>query len=943
MARHFEFSDGRSKKFWEVTVDRRTVTVRFGRIGTAGQTQTKTFASTEAAQAAAEKQVGEKVRGGYVETVAEPTPRVGAKATAKAKSPAPAAAPGPAGQLGAIRKLLGAGDVEGVRQGIALLEALGDRETWIMLADGVSVDDSWNVVVASGSEIHRRVKAAFREEVALRALHGAGQSAKVKALDLNARHYTDLQVVRGYTKLERLNAKYLSRLTSLDGVQDLAALESLNLSSCDSLRSVDGLRGLDGLRELSLSGCTALADITALGGLTSLAILSLCRCTAVTSLAPLGALKRLEHLDLSASGVTDLRGIERLTALSSLKLGGMDGLTTVRPLTSLRALESLSLALADGMAELDGLDALTGLKMLDLSGSVAVRDLRALRALRALEVLNLSNCTALADLDGVQELRALRKLDLTSCAALSVESLALLHGAKSLVRLSLWEVTAVPEAHRRILHETKVGAFLEALRSEIRQLQDLASQGVALKRALETVRRSLSVPSTLLPEVAEALFERAVGLAHSPQAAAPRAEGATPTQRARVLALIGKGDMASVHEGIDLARALDDAELWFHLATGLSVDADGRIQMPKDSVVRQRVKVAFREEVALWAMAKAGTLGAVRSLFIESGSLLTADPLRGLSALTALHIRAEQIVDAEALNTLTALEELSLSAGAALGGFGTGGLRGLVVLRDLSLGNADGLQDLDAIRGLPRLERLHVYRAGIVGIERMGALPRLRRLELSDCPKLASLTGCANLPRLEELTITSCDALPDVRGIRGAKRLKKVELRSLNGLESLEGLQGLPALRDLFVTSESLTHLGALVDLPALKEVWLSGCRSLSNYGALAALPQLKRLYLNESSHIKGLSALRDLAGSGIEELSLRWSRGLSSLDGIEALGALRSLDLRGCERLKRLAPLGSLRSLKSLDLTETGAEWDHRRELDGPVLKAFLGDLRAT
>jgi outer membrane protein assembly factor BamB len=56
---------GGAHKFYEVTVDGLMVTVRYGRIGAAGQVQTSTFPTAEKARAAAAKKVGEKVRKGY--------------------------------------------------------------------------------------------------------------------------------------------------------------------------------------------------------------------------------------------------------------------------------------------------------------------------------------------------------------------------------------------------------------------------------------------------------------------------------------------------------------------------------------------------------------------------------------------------------------------------------------------------------------------------------------------------------------------------------------------------------------------------------------------------------------------------------------------------------------------------------------------------------------
>ena len=65
--KRFEFVDGKSAKFWEISVSGCDATVCFGRIGTAGQTQTKTLADPAAAQAHADKLIAEKTKKGYVQ------------------------------------------------------------------------------------------------------------------------------------------------------------------------------------------------------------------------------------------------------------------------------------------------------------------------------------------------------------------------------------------------------------------------------------------------------------------------------------------------------------------------------------------------------------------------------------------------------------------------------------------------------------------------------------------------------------------------------------------------------------------------------------------------------------------------------------------------------------------------------------------------------------
>src|ERR1041384_4233963 len=69
--RTFQYSDAKSHKFWNIEVSGSSFTVTYGKVGASGQTQTKSFADAEKAQAEADKLIREKLKKGYVET----TPR----------------------------------------------------------------------------------------------------------------------------------------------------------------------------------------------------------------------------------------------------------------------------------------------------------------------------------------------------------------------------------------------------------------------------------------------------------------------------------------------------------------------------------------------------------------------------------------------------------------------------------------------------------------------------------------------------------------------------------------------------------------------------------------------------------------------------------------------------------------------------------------------------
>ncbi len=70
MTRRFECVEDGAAKFWEVTLDGAAMTVTYGKLGTSGQSKTKTFASASDARSEADKLVREKTKKGYVEQAA---------------------------------------------------------------------------------------------------------------------------------------------------------------------------------------------------------------------------------------------------------------------------------------------------------------------------------------------------------------------------------------------------------------------------------------------------------------------------------------------------------------------------------------------------------------------------------------------------------------------------------------------------------------------------------------------------------------------------------------------------------------------------------------------------------------------------------------------------------------------------------------------------------
>ncbi|MCX5415390.1 DUF4132 domain-containing protein [Streptomyces sp. NBC_00059] len=95
--RRWEFVEGSASKFWETGAEGTVVTVRYGRCGSDGRTQSKEYPSAEAAEAQVLKTIAEKERKGYREVGASgSTPAASVPAAGSvAASPVAAASPAP--------------------------------------------------------------------------------------------------------------------------------------------------------------------------------------------------------------------------------------------------------------------------------------------------------------------------------------------------------------------------------------------------------------------------------------------------------------------------------------------------------------------------------------------------------------------------------------------------------------------------------------------------------------------------------------------------------------------------------------------------------------------------------------------------------------------------------------------------------------------------------
>jgi predicted DNA-binding WGR domain protein len=67
MMRRFEFVEGKSAKFWQISRTGKTIEIRFGRIGANGQLLKQVLPDDAAAIRHADKLIGDKLTNGYSE------------------------------------------------------------------------------------------------------------------------------------------------------------------------------------------------------------------------------------------------------------------------------------------------------------------------------------------------------------------------------------------------------------------------------------------------------------------------------------------------------------------------------------------------------------------------------------------------------------------------------------------------------------------------------------------------------------------------------------------------------------------------------------------------------------------------------------------------------------------------------------------------------------
>lgn len=235
-----------------------------------------------------------------------------------------------------------------------------------------------------------------------------------------------------------------------------------------------------------------------------------------------------------------------------------------------------------------------------------------------------------------------------------------------------------------------------------------------------------------------------------------------------------------------------------------------------------------------------------------------------------------------------------------------------------------------SFKGWSGCENLHSLSLGncrdLRTINSLGEFESLRDLSLYYLPELSSFDGFfekENKPaKLTRVAIRSLPKVTDFRAVVNTDVLRRIDISECVGLTELSWLAGSLALEKFTISNcKNLNEINGLTELPALKTICISSSYSngphitrVSNCDFAAPKTEFS---LFSSANFADFTAFESV--TGITELNITSSDKLESCQGIHQLDLIRALVLIHGDNLKSIDGLQNLPNLKSLDVRECG------------------------
>jgi hypothetical protein len=254
-------------------------------------------------------------------------------------------------------------------------------------------------------------------------------------------------------------------------------------------------------------------------------------------------------------------------------------------------------------------------------------------------------------------------------------------------------------------------------------------------------------------------------------------------------------------------------------------------------------------------------------------------------------------------------------------------LHGHESLSDLTIENAQDLEEFDAISNLHALKELNIWGGGehLTHLDFLSSLGALRDLDLQECVALKSIEGfLSELSSLRTLSLFRCTSLVSLEGLAGSRGLNGLYIEGCTALSDISGLRGLDSILHLkLARCPSIPSLEVVQTLTSIKNLNLlggngglqsvTGATRIPNLDFLRGLSSLEVLVFNSCECFVSMKDLGELRS--LRHLSIANCTSLKSLSGIEGVKNITHLSLQDCTTLGSILGIERLASLKSASL----------------------------
>ncbi|MBD9395277.1 hypothetical protein [Acidovorax sp. ACV01] len=223
-----------------------------------------------------------------------------------------------------------------------------------------------------------------------------------------------------------------------------------------------------------------------------------------------------------------------------------------------------------------------------------------------------------------------------------------------------------------------------------------------------------------------------------------------------------------------------------------------------------------------------------------SSALNDIDFLSLIAGVKTVSVECEKIIDVSVLNKLPDLKEIYLCKN---------------VLADFDLGELQGVEEIGIEIGrwrllpstrMPKVKRLWVDFHKGADLAFLEKFPNMVDLSVLQARNLNNLSGVEFCPRLEKIILGYCQNLLDISALGALSKIRYLEMMNLMKLSSVASIFELPSLTSLIIEKlpkiDSLKKIASMPDLEIFSLIKTEVCDG--DFEFFCGMPKLRHCYI---------------------------------------------------------------------------------------------------